>query len=226
MSTANVGMWLTSQVHLDTRHRHHDLVLVPACNILATPTEPIIGAELEQIWREVIALNDQILDNGIHHRVGVLDTGKRDVLNIFEDGRNDNVAHVFEQMRLECGLAVLVIPKVIEQFLHCLGKGFVVSVLVELTGDELELVKNVIGMVAITIAKEKLALFIDLVPLFGSRVFQDIALLLEAATDEPVQALPEFLQLRVTICVAIHFIDGVDQVIERSKVGKSLEKRL
>lgn len=82
---------LTSKIGLDTRNRHHDLVLVLVCNLLATPAEVVVGAELKHVRGKVVTLENQVLDDSIHHRILVFDTWDGNVAHVLEEGWDDDL---------------------------------------------------------------------------------------------------------------------------------------
>lgn len=155
----------TPQITLDTRHSKHDLIFVLAGNLLASPAPVIVTAKFEDIGGKVVTLENEVFDNDIDHGVLELDTWDRDVANVLEESREDDVGQVLDQMGLELSVTVLVIAKVEEQLVDGLAECLVLRILIELVDIELGLVQNAVGVVPVPLAKEEVALVVDGVPL-------------------------------------------------------------
>ena len=106
------------EIHLDTRTSNHDLVITLVFDLFAAKTEVVVTAHFEDVREQVVALNDKVLDHSIDHRVGCLNTRNGDVASVLKDGRDDDLCQVLDEMRLEGGLAVLILTKVIEKAIH------------------------------------------------------------------------------------------------------------
>lgn len=193
---------------------------------LTTPFEVVIIGDFKHIWHQVVTLNDQVLDDGIDHGVGDLDARDGHISGVLEDARNDHVDKVFHQVRLECGLSILVRAKIIEELVHGIGKGLILWVLVELVAHELELVHDAVGMVFVAVAEQEVPLVIEGIPLIGRLVLENVALFLEASADVLVHGFEPILQLWVLVGIAVQLIDGVEEVVRGSRVGKTLDESL
>ena len=214
------------QVHLDAGDSQHDLVLVLILDRLASPTEMVVAAELENVRRQVVTLNDQILNDSINHGIGILDARDGNVADILEEGWENDVAEVFDEVRLEFRLAVLVVTQVIEELIHCVGESAILRILVELVGEELCLVNDTIGVIAVTLAKKEVALVIKLVPLLVGVVLHYIALLFEATAKVGVNVFEPTAKLGVLISITVDLVYGVEPVVRRRAVGKALDEDL
>jgi hypothetical protein len=73
-------------------------------------------------------------------------------------------------VRLEDGLAVLVLTKVKEELVDRLGKLLVLRVSVKLLANELELVGDAVGVATVAAAEETVAVVVDLVPFLVAAV--------------------------------------------------------
>ena len=217
---------LTSQIHLDTRHRERRLAAQFARRCLPAPTDVIVAAEFEHVRHQVVTLNDQVLNHGIHLGIAVLDAWQRNVSDILEQVREDDVGEVLDKVRLEGGVALLVGAEVVEQLLHRRGEAFVLLVLVELLGQKLDLVKDPMGMVAIALAEQKLALVVKTVELVVDLIPEDVALLAEALAHITVDLLEPSLELGVAIRITVKGVDAVEQIVEGRGVGKALDEEL
>jgi hypothetical protein len=129
-----------------------------------------------------------------------------------------------EQMGLESGLSVLVIAKISEQLLHSQAELLVLWVLVELVGKELDLIDNTVGVVAVTVTEEEVSTVVELIPLVGSGILHDIALLLQDLSGISVNALEPVLELWVLVGILcgsqyFYFVKGSDcKILRRSLV--------
>ena len=61
-------------------------------------------------------------------------------------------------MRLEGRLAVLVVAKILEQLLNRCGEGLILGILIKLIANELDLIKNSVGVGPILLTKEVVAM--------------------------------------------------------------------
>jgi hypothetical protein len=202
------------EVHLHTRDGEHDLVLVLARNGLATPAPVVVRAKFERVGCKVVALNDKVLDNRVHHGVAVLNAWNGDVANILKDGRKDDFGHVLDKVRLEDSLAILVLTEITEQLVDRLGELLVLRVSIKLLADELEFISNAVSMASVTAAEEVVAIVVELVPLSVEAVLKDKALLLKGLANEVVDTCEPVLELRIIVGVLVNLVDGLNQVIE------------
>lgn len=219
-------MTRTPQVHLNARDRHHDLVLVLALDRLAAPAEKVVAAELEYVGRQVVSLDDQVLNDGIGHGVRILNARNGHVADVLEDTGEDDLAKILEQVRLEGWLALLVVSEIGEQLLDRSRERRVVRIGVELFADELELIQNTVGVVAVAIAKQEVALVVQTVGLLVGLFLHDVALLLQCFSDVAVEVLEEVLQFGVLFGITVDLVDRVEQVIRGGAVGETLEQDL
>lgn len=95
-----------SQVGLNTRSRDHELIVALAADLLAAPAEVVVATEFQDIGHEVVALDDQVLNDNIDHGVGNLNTRDGNVAHVLKDTRQDHVANVLQEMLLESHLAL------------------------------------------------------------------------------------------------------------------------
>lgn len=214
------------QVHLDARDRHHDLVLVLVGDGLTTPAEVVIAAEFERIGCEVVALDNKVFNDGIDHRVAVLNTWYGNVANALENTRDDDLAKILDQMRLEDGLTVLVVAELGEEFLHGSSELLVHWILVELESEELDLIEHTVGVIAIALAQEEMTVVVELVPFLSGIVLHDEALFFQAFTDVAIDGFEPILKFRVFVGITVDGIDSIHHVVSRSVVGKALEESL
>lgn len=166
-----------AQIHLDARHGNHDLIITLVADLLAAPAEVVVAAELHDVGHQVVTLNAQVLDDHINHGIRDLDTGDGNVADILENAGDDDIAKIPKEIRFEGGLATGILAEILEQLLERLSKGLVLRVLLELVGQELDLVDNTVRVTAVTLAQEVAALIVNLVPLTGAFVLHDEALL-------------------------------------------------
>lgn len=215
-----------AKVALDARDGKHDLVLVLAGDGLAAPAPVVVAAKLQDVGSEVVTLENEVLDNGIHHGIRVLDTRNRNVTNGLEDTGENDISQVLDKMRLELSLSVLVLTKVEEELLNSIAEGNVLLVLVELVNVEFELIGNSVGVVAVAVAEEELALVVELVPLLSGLVLKNVALLLETLANVLVHVSEPTLELRVVVSIAVDDVDRVEHVVEGGAVGEALDEGL
>lgn len=165
-----------TKISLDASGRDHDLVVMLVADLLATPAEVVVTAKLESIGHQIVALNAQVLDNNIDHRVRNLDARNGDVADILEESRQDDVGQVLDKMFLELGLAILVVAELLEQALGGETELLVLRILIKLLAEELDLVKNAVGVIAIAVTEQEAALVIELIPLLGAGRLKNVAL--------------------------------------------------
>ena len=79
--------------------------------------------------------------------------------------------------------------------------------------EELELIQNTVGMVAITFAQEEVALVLKLVPLVVGSILHDEAGLLKAFADIGIKGLEPTLEFWIFVRVPIDSVDRFDEVI-------------
>lgn len=213
-----------AEIHLDTSDLDLNGLVVLVGNLLAAPSEVLVTGDLKDVGHEVVTLENQVLNDGIKLRVGVLNAGDGNVGNVLHDGRDDDISQVLDQMRLEDGLSVIIVAKVSEQLLAGLTEGLVLRIAVKLLGKELDLVDDTVGVTAVLVAEQESAVVVELVPLLGGLVLEDEPLLEEAASDVVVHALEPVLKLTVVISVTVNLGDGVPKVRSRGTVGKALNQ--
>lgn len=129
-------------------------------------------------------------------------------------------------MWLKRGLALLVLTKIKEQFAHGLAKLLVLSILVELVANELELIGDAVGVATVLLAQKVIALVVKLVPFLVGSVLHDVSLLLKTLPNVSVHLLEPVLELWVLVSIAIDGVDGVEEVVERSAICEALNQRL
>lgn len=129
-------------------------------------------------------------------------------------------------MGLEGGLAVLIVAKIKEELVDRLSELPVLLVGIELLADELELVRNAVGVAAVTTAQELVTLVVDLVPLLGGTILQDVTLLLQALADVLVEVPEPALELGILIGILVDLVDRIDKVVGGGAVGEALEECL
>lgn len=101
-----------AQIHLDTGDFDVDRVPVGARNLLAAPTEVVVAGDFEDVGHEVVALQNQILNDSIYLGIRVLDAGDGNVCDPLEGSRDDDLCQVLKEMRLEDCLAIFVLTEV------------------------------------------------------------------------------------------------------------------
>ncbi len=215
-----------TQVALNARDSDATRVLLLVRDALAAPAHVVVGGKLDGVWHEVVGLDDQVLNNAVHHLVLILNAWNWNVSGVLEDSRKDNLANILKKVWLEGWLSVLVVTKVVEHLLARVAELSVQLILVELVVEELELINNAISVVAVTIAKEELAVVVNVVPLIGGSILEDVALLLQALADVSVGLLEPILELWVAIGVPVELVDGSKEVIKGGVVGEALNQRL
>jgi hypothetical protein len=195
-------------------------------NLLATPTEVVVTAELEDIGHQVVRFNDQVLNDGVNHGIRHFDSRNWDIAHVLEDGGEDDLAEILDEMLLEHGFPVLIVTKVKEQLLYCLTKGLVLGIFVELVAHELELVDDSVGVVAVTLAEKVSAVVVELIPLFVGGILHNEALFLEAFANVFVDALEPFLEFGVFLGVTVDVVDRLEEVVSRRAVRESFDQSL
>jgi hypothetical protein len=214
------------EIHLNARCSNHHLVLVLAGDLAAAEAIVVIVAELENVREQVVTLDDQVLNNGVDHWVGDFNTRDWHISSVLEDAWDDHVDEILDQVRLECGLSIVISAEIVEQLLHGVGQSLVLWILVKLIAHELELVHNTVGVVSVSIAEEEVSLIVEGVPLVGGLVLEDIALLLEASSDVLVHRFEPVLELGVLLGITVQLVYGVEEIVGRGRVGKTLDKGL
>lgn len=129
-------------------------------------------------------------------------------------------------MLLEGWLPVLIVSKVAEQFLHSFSEAFVVGVNSELLTHELELIRDTVGMEAIAITKQEVALVVKTVVTLIGLVAHDVAFFFQARVNVSVDGAEPLLELRVTVGVTVDVIDGVEEVIGACVIGEAFDDGL
>lgn len=135
-------------------------MFVTIWNRLASESEVVIVSNLQKIGHQVVRLNDQIFDHCIHHRIGIFNPGNRNIANILENLRENNLCYILNQLLLEDRLSILIISKVVEQLLYSISEAFIIDVSSELFAYKLELIRDTVGMLAIAITEQKVALVV------------------------------------------------------------------
>lgn len=175
-----------AEVQLYARDGKHDFVLVAVFDLLAAPAPVVVSAKFEDVWCEIVALDDEVLHDYINLWVRVLDTRDsvsplvfkcfklrkyhlRNVADVHKELGNDNFGEILDEMRLESGLAVLVVTQVDEQLLHSITKRLVLGISIKLVAEELELIEDTVGVPAILIPEEIVALIVKRVPIRGQQ---------------------------------------------------------
>ena len=153
-------------------------MLVLIADLSASQAEIVVIAKLEDVGEEVVALDDEVLDDGINHRVRSFNAGNRNIASVLENTRDDYIGEILDEMQLERGFAILVGAEILEQLLDSQAEGLVLWILVELITKELEFVQNAVGVVAIAIAEEELSLVVQTIPLVCRFVLENVSLLL------------------------------------------------
>lgn len=213
-----------SEIHLDTGNLDLNGLVVLVGNLLAAPAEVVLAGNLADIGCEVVALKNQVLNDGIELRIGVLNARDGNVGRVLHDGWDDNLSQILDQVGLEDGLAVLVVAEIIEQLLAGLGKGVVLRVLVELVDEELDLVKNSVGVASVLVAEQVPAMVIEVIPLSGGGIVQNVALLKQAASDEGVRRLEPVLKLPIVISILVDLADRVPEILSGGSVSETLNQ--
>jgi len=98
-----------TKVHLNASDFDIDGVLVLVGNLLASPAPVVVAANLENVGHKVVALQYEVLNNGIELGIRILDAGNGDVGHILHDGWNNDLCQIFDQVRLEGSLSILII---------------------------------------------------------------------------------------------------------------------
>lgn len=98
----------------------------------------------------------------------------------------------------------------------------VLRVVIKLLGKELDLVNDAVGMTAVLVAEEVSTLVIELIPLAGRLLLEDVTLLEEASADVRVHRLEPILELAVVISVAVDLANSLPEVLSGCAVGESL----
>lgn len=143
-----------------------------------------------------------------------------------EGAGDDDLRKVLDQVGLEGRPATLIGSKVLEELLDGVAEALVQRVLVELAPEELDLIGNAVGVVAVTLAEEVVPTVVDLVPLLRSAILHDEALLLETFSDIVVQMLEPRPQVRVLVGVPVDGVDRLDEIIGRGTVSETLNQQL
>lgn len=172
----------------------------------------LTSCEFEDVWHEVVTLDDQVFNDSIKLRITVLHSGDGYILDAFKGSRKNDLAEILQQMRLESRLSVLIVAEVGEQLLHRFSELLVLNIPVELVGKKLSLVDNAISVVAVTVPEKEVSTVIERIPLVGSRVLHDITLLLQNLSDVLVNTLEPVLQFWVLVgilCTCQYCLDGL-----------------
>jgi len=197
-----------------------------AGNSLATESEVIIIAHLKDIRHHVVRLNDEVFDNGIDHRIRILNSRERNVANALKQFGNDDLSDVLDKVFLERRPAVFVVSKVIEQLLHGSPEALVVWVCCKLITQESEFIGDTICVVTVAVAKQEIAVIIQAIVLLGRLMAHDITLLFETGTDVVVDGPEPILELRVIISITVDIVDGIEQVLSTSVIRETLKNNL
>ena len=174
---------------MHTRNGDHDLVLVLAGHGLPAPTEIVVTAKLKGVGRKIVGLDDQVLNDGIHHGIGVFDSWDWDVTHAFENTRYNNGAQILDKMTLERRLAVLVVSKIIEELLRCSSETLVLRILIKLLPEVFEFIKDMVGVVLVAFSKKEPSFVLERVPFVGGGILHDKAGFLETLTNVAVNRL-------------------------------------
>lgn len=126
-------------------------------------------------------------------------------------------------MFLEDRLAILIITKILEELLHSQSESLVLWVLVELIGEELNLIHDTVRMVTVTVPQEEIATIVELVPFFVGSVLHDESLLLEALSDKQIHVLEPSSEFGILLGITVDVVDGLKEVIGRSAIGEALD---
>ena len=215
-----------TEIHLDAGGGDHEAVVVLALDRLASHAPIVVTANFHSIGKEVVTLDDEILDDDIDHGVRSLNARDGDVAGILEDVGDNDLSQILDKMGLECRRAVLILAQVEEQLLGSTSESLVLRVLVELVGEELGLVEDAIGMISVPLAEEESTLVVDLVPFVVGLILQNVTLLLKALADVLVEALEPVLEFRVLVGIAVNLVECIEEVIEAGRVGEAFDESL
>jgi hypothetical protein len=124
---------------------------------------------------------DRILKHTHHvgHRIGHLNARHRDVANVLEDRRQNDISDILKQMPLESNIAIGVTAKVIEKFLQSSAECPILRVLIELIADESKLIKDPIGMILVAVTQQVTTVVVQSVPFLLAVILHDVALFLQ-----------------------------------------------
>jgi hypothetical protein len=81
-------------------------------------------------------------------------------------------------------------------------------------------------VITVTVAKQVVALVIELVVLMGRLRLENVSFLLKALADEPVDGAEPVLELGIFVSITVDVVDGVYQIVRAGVVGESLEQNL
>ena len=122
--------------------------------------------------------------------------------------------------------------------MHSIAESLILWVSIKLVANEFDFVKNAVGVATIFVAEEIVAMVIKCVPtkgqsmityfkydipLIGRSILHNIALLLEALANVCVNLLEPVFQLRILVSIAINLVDGIEEGIEGSGIGETLD---
>jgi len=153
-----------TEVHLDTGDSQHNLILFLIGNLFPAPAPIVVRAEFKNVGSEVVALDHEILDNDVDHGIRVLDTRDGNVPCVNQEPRNDDLGQVLDKMGLECRLSVFVVAKVKEQLLHSITESLVMWISIELVAEELDFIKDTIGVTPVFVAEEEVTVVVKRIP--------------------------------------------------------------
>ncbi len=214
------------EIHLDTRGRDHDLVVMFVADLLAAPAEVVIAAKFENIWCKVVAFDDQVFHHSIDHWVGHLDARDGNIASVLENGGQDDSADIFEKMLLEHWLAILIVTQILEQSLHGQSESLVLRVLVKLISKKLGFIDDAVGVIAVSFTEEELSMVVQLVPFFIGLILENEALLFQTFADEFVDRLEPVLQFWIAVGIGVDVLDGFEEIFGAGAIGEALNQSL
>ena len=87
------------------------------------------------------------------------------------------------------------------------AEGLVLRILIELVPNELEFIKDAIGVISITITEEELSLIIKGIPLLSGSILQYIPLFLKASASILINGLEPVLEFRITVRISVDIVE-------------------
>lgn len=97
-------------------------------------------------------------------------------------------------------------------------------VLFKLVGQELNFVDDLVGVAAVALASQVTALLVQLVPLAGSLILHNEALLPQAPANVSVDVLEPAAQLGILVRITVNVVQRLEKVSQRSVVGKAFNE--
>src|SRR5579871_3568581 len=119
----------------------------------------------------------------------------RNITDVLQKSRNDDIGHICEEMLLEFDIAILILAEIDKQFLDLIAESNRVRIIGHVIKPTLDFVEQTVGVFFVAVIEEVLSLFLNLVPFVGRFVVENVPFLLETPANESIKTFPPICEL-------------------------------